>query len=206
LELHQRWQQSALQEEFLDPAAVRRAEDIRAFARLHSAINVIHFPLTDCIYRYHPVTGDPLYASEEAIFGELDSAEPALERLESSRPVLEDDTILYVPLSIGHHVDHQVVRRAAEGWGFDSSQVRYYEDYPYAGKPDAVEAVIRPNEGWIPHVTPLSEADIAAKIAAVSEHRSQIQTFWQTPEAMADAVRQFSERTGGERLWIRAGR
>ena len=204
LELHHRWQESASQEEFADPPAMRRVEDIRAFARLHPAIHVVHFPFMDCIYRVHPVTGEALYASEEAIFGELDSVDPALEPLEISPPVLDEST-LYCPLGIGHHVDHQVVRRVVDGWGFDSSQVRYYEDYPYAGAPGAVEAIVGPNEGWIPSITPLSEADLNAKIDAVGEHNSQIKTFWETREAMAEAVRQFTARTGGERVWIHAG-
>ncbi len=205
LELHHRWQESALQEEFSDPPAVRRIEDIRAFSRLHPTIDVIHFPFMDCIYRVHPVTGEALYVSEEAIFGELASADPAFEPLEISPPVLDEDTLLHCPLGIGHHVDHQVVRRVVDGWGFDASQVRYYEDYPYAGEPGAVEAMIHPDEGWIPHITPLSEAELESKIAAVSEHRSQIKTFWENREAMAESVRTFSARTGGERVWIHAG-
>src|SRR5688572_4860277 len=55
--LHDRWAASAHAENhFGDPPAVRREEDQRAFERLDPRVQLAHFPLTDCIYRVHPVT------------------------------------------------------------------------------------------------------------------------------------------------------
>lgn len=204
--LHERWEASAHADGgFGDAPAVRREEDQRAFARLDARIHVAHFPLTDCIYRVHPVTEEALYASEEAIFGEMSAADPALEAL-ALLPPLPAETIVYCPLGVGHHVDHQVVRAVVDGWGLEANRVRYYEDYPYVTQAGALESVVGQHEGWIPVVTALSEAAVDAKIAAVAEHASQMSTFWESREAMAAALKARSAEVGGERMWISAGR
>jgi LmbE family N-acetylglucosaminyl deacetylase len=204
--LHDRWEASAhANGNFSDAPAVRREEDRRAFERLDPRIHLAHFPLTDCIYRVHPVTEEALYASEEGIFGEMHPADPALEELALLTP-LPAETIVYCPLGVGHHVDHQVVRAIVDGWGLEANRVRYYEDYPYVTQADALESVVGQHEGWIPITTPLDQAALDAKIAAVAEHASQMSTFWQNREAMAQALRARAAEVGGERLWIQAGK
>lgn len=201
--LHARWQRSAPPGlDFSDPSAVRREEDYRAFAILHPSIQVCHYPLPDCIYRTDPITGEALYASEAALFGPVSPADPALRELESVPP-LPADAVLYTPLSVGGHVDHQIVRNLAERWGLEQGQVRYYEDYPYVTQAGQLEKALGRPEEWIAHVIPLSEDALRAKIEAVAVYTSQISTFWPDLEAMAEALRSHCERTGGERLWLR---
>jgi LmbE family N-acetylglucosaminyl deacetylase len=203
--LHDRWHASAPPGmDFSDPPAVRRAEDQRAFEALDPRVQLAHFPLADCIYRIHPVIEEALYASEEAIFGEVHPADPAKDSL-ATLAAVPSSSIVYSPLAVGHHVDHQIVRTWIDGWGLDADRVRYYEDYPYVTEPGALEAVIGQHQGWVPSVIPLGEPALQAKIRAVIEHASQISTFWEGVERMKVELRAHTEALGGERLWIEAG-
>jgi LmbE family N-acetylglucosaminyl deacetylase len=201
--LHDRWQRSAQAGvDFSDPPAVRRAEDVQAFEALSDSVQVVHLPLLDCIYRMHPLTGEALYASEEGIFGLAHPSDPAWEAL-SEAPLLPDGATLYVSLAVGHHIDHQLLRVAVEGWGLPADRLRYYEDYPYVTKPGALEAALGKREGWAPLVVPMPEAALQAKIVAAAQHNSQISTFWPNLEQMAAALHVQAGRTGGERFWVR---
>ena len=127
---------------------------------------------------------------------------------------------IYAPLGVGGHVDHQLVRRATELWADrragGEARLLYYEDFPYAADETALAAALaeidpepRPARGdtrerekpdasgdqaraW----SPLAESDLAAKIAAVAEYKSQISTFWSDAAEMAVAVREFAHRRG----------
>ena len=201
--LHERWQASApAGSGSADPPAIRRAEDHRAFSVLGPEIEIVHLPLPDCIYRRDPSGGRALYASEEAIFGIVQLADPALKALATVPPFPEGAT-LYAPLGVGCHVDHQIVRWAVDHWGLPVGQVRYYEDYPYSTRPGALSLALEEREKWQPIVVPLPRAALEAKIRAVARYASQISTFWPDIETMAQALRTHAQRCGGERLWVR---
>lgn len=203
--LHERWQASAPPDaDFSDLPAVRRAEDQRAFAAISPTIQVVHLSLPECIYRLDPVSGQALYMSEEAIFGEIQPTDPAYAALRVAPPLPANAT-LYAPLGIGHHVDHQLVRRAVESWGLPPNLVRYYEDYPYAEEEAAVQAALGEGSRWQAQVNALDETALAAKIGAMAQYCSQISTFWHSVEAMAAAICRYTARLGGERTWIPAG-
>ena len=119
-ELHARWQAA-------NPAAARREEDVQALTALHPGVVAHHLPLPECLYRRDPATGSALYASEEALFGEVHPDDPALLALQTPLAI-PPGACLYAPLGVGHHVDHQIVRRAVAAWGVEA---HYYEEYPY---------------------------------------------------------------------------
>lgn len=203
--LHERWRASASSSaDFADPPAVRRAEDQRAFATISPAIRVIHLPLPECIYRFDPTSRETLYASEEDIFGEVLPTDPALSMLRSVPP-FPVSAVLYVPLGVGHHVDHLLVRWAMEGWRLPNDVVRYYEEYPYAEDSAALQAALGERAGWQAIVNALDEQALTAKISAVAQYRSQLSTFWDDTEAMEAALRRYAARVGGERMWMRKG-
>jgi LmbE family N-acetylglucosaminyl deacetylase len=205
--LHNRWQGSAPAGiDFDDPPAVRREEDRRALARLSPAIRAIHLPLADAIYRRHPASGEALYASEAAIFGPPHLDDPALAALLDSAPPTGSAAgsgLIYAPLSAGGHVDHRIVRQAVESWGIDPARLRWYEDYPYAADRGTVEAALGERGSYEPILIPLDEGALAAKVEAIAAHKSQINTFWASVEAMGEAVRDYAARVGGERVWMR---
>jgi len=206
-QLHAGWQASAgSRAGFADPPAVRRREDINALRVLSPDIQVIHLGGLDCIYRVHPETGRALYDSEEAIFSEVDPADPAVEALRYVPPFPEG-LRLYAPLGVGNHVDHQIVRDAVGGWSLPPGAVHYYEDYPYAHDRAAVEVALA---AWNARHEPalrlelavLDEDALETKVAAVAEYASQIGTFWESFDAMASALRAHTARVGGESFWL----
>jgi LmbE family N-acetylglucosaminyl deacetylase len=181
--LHAAW-------ELVDATAARREEDAAALALLGT--ESVYWPYTDCIYRRMPDGGFP-YASEEALFGDVHSSDEALIAELAGRfraLALEPASVIYAPLAVGCHVDHQIVRRAVAGL----EGVTYYEDYPYAGKPGAVEGSLG-IERWQEEVVPLSSDALEAKIAAIACYSSQFITLgWADAEEMAAAVRAFAGR------------
>ena len=163
----------------------------------------VHWPYTDCIYR-QTLAGDFPYASEEALWGEVDPAEAGLvARLAARLAALprRQGGIVYGPLDVGNHVDHQIVRQAAEASGHP---LTYYEDFPYAQDQRAVQLALARVRAQARLVL-LCEAALASKIAAIACYRSQLNTFWSDEADMATSVRAFAERTGGgvpaERYW-----
>jgi len=194
-ELHARWEHPA------DAAARRREEDLAALARLGA--EAAHWPYTDCIYRQTPDGRFP-YASKEALWGKVHPAEKGLVAEVAARltalPLMLDG-VIYTPLGVGHHVDHQIVRRAAETSG---PTLTYYEDFPYAEDPQATQAALERRQ-WQAELVPLPEEALEAKTAAVACYRSQLSTFWADVAEMAAAIRAFAERTGSgmlaERYW-----
>ena len=103
---------------------------------------------------------------------------------------------IYVPLGVGHHVDHQIVRQAAEASG---RALIYYEDFPYAKDPQAMKQVSMPGQAR-GHLEPISEQALEAKLAAIACYRSQISTFWDGAAHMASSIRAFAQQTGSGRL------
>jgi len=194
-ELHARWGHPAY------ATTKRQEEDLAALALLGA--EAVHWPYTDCIYRQTPDGRFP-YASEEALWGEVHPAEKGLVAELSARlaalPLIQNGAV-YAPLGVGHHVDHQIVRRAAEVSGHT---LTYYEEFPYAEDPQAVQAALLKGR-WQAELVLLSEEALEARIAAIACYRSQLSTFWADVVEMAAAVRAFAEQIGGgrpaERYW-----
>lgn len=198
-ELHERWQRGAPGSDFPDPPAMRRQEDIQSLNTLSADIQVVHLPYLDCIYRRGP-GGDALYDSNPAIFGEVHPEEPMLDVLAAVGP--PSDSIIYAPLGIGHHVDHQIVHRWVRGWQLPSGHVHYYEDYPYVAEVGSAQKRLAEVDGWTCQIREIRPAALRAKIEAVAHHRSQIGSFWADAEAMAEALTSQIRKAGGERYWV----
>jgi len=207
---HARWELAA------DPMAQRRAEDAAALQVLGAA--PLYLDYLDCIYRLHPRTDEAMYASEEGIFGQVDAAESAFhlelaERVAAIVGTARGGLTIYAPLTAGHHVDHQLVHRAALELLDDGYRVLFYEDYPYAAKPGMLEAAL---DAWRgpgrlqAQRYPLSAEAISARIAAVAEYASQIATLFDDLASMERDLRDYSASLsdgGGyaERYWLPGG-
>jgi LmbE family N-acetylglucosaminyl deacetylase len=192
--LHDRWELAT------NAVATRRAEDIAACAILGA--DVLHWPIPDCIYRLDAGSKQPFYVSDADIFGKVHAAEAGLvEMLATYMRQLPTWDHLFVPLTIGQHVDHRLTRLAAE-MAFAGRPISYYEDYPYAQKPGAVEQVIPPGApGWQATAIPLTENALQTKIAAILAFRSQISTFWTDQADLQRQIYGYAAHVGGERVW-----
>jgi len=197
--LHERWQTG------LQTAAVRRAEDLAACARLGAAAR--HLDLPDCIYRRSPKTGFPVISANEDLFAPIHPDEIPLvaalaERLRGELP--DGATNVVSPLSLGGHMDHRLVRAAAEQL---SRPLWYYADFPYAANP-AAGGVEDPSGLYPPRARircfKVSKTALAAWGEAVSAYPSQISTFWPDEAAMRASLADFTISQGGLCLWASA--
>lgn len=196
-QLHQRWQ-------LLDAAtavASRRAEDRAACDRVHADFQ--QWTIPDCIYRYQ-ADGTALYNSGADIFGPIHPADVQLAAdLAAQFASLPPAAAVYVPLTVGNHVDHQLTRLAAELWR-PTADLLYYEDYPYAQRAGAVAAVLNATPTtWTPHVVPLTTAALATKYEAISAYESQLSTFFSGRADLEAKVGGYAAQVGGEQLWRR---
>lgn len=183
-----------------DAVAARRREDAAACRFLGA--DVVYWPFPDCIYRHDPATGRPLYLSDAEIFGPVDPAEGVLVgRLAQEMASLPPARQVIAPLGVGNHVDHQLTRVAAEQTF--GPALAYYEDYPYVEQPFAVDRILKTAPAWTLRIVPLSEAAVAARLAAIAAYRSQIATLFGDERAMGQQVRERMTAVGGERLWQR---
>lgn len=193
----------------LNPSAGRRAEDRAALGILGA--RVTHLPFPDCVYRMGRM-GAPLYPTRAAIFGTVAQVElPLIDEIVRAlvRLRVPRDATVILPLTAGHHVDHQIVRAAGEQWRKMQGagrriQTAYYEDYPYAEQPDEVTAALG-QDPLESELVQLDAASLAVKVAAIACYRSQISSFFADKAEMAARVRAYAEVVGGgqpaERLW-----
>lgn len=199
-DLHRRWAAG------IDPLRQRQIEDERASQKL--GVDFMHVPLPDCVYR---LAGDePLYPSEQSLFGDIHPADYAPRLLKGIQiPELETAAKVYLPLGVGHHVDHQIAR----DWGLaqmrdapDKSALRFYVEFPYSKADRSTEMALGAIDlPLAPADVILSETAMRAKIGAIACYESQISTFWQDLQAMESDVRRafIDPQTGAyiERFW-----
>lgn len=203
-----------------DLLAQRIAEERQALAILGAQGRPGNY--LDCIYRQQEPGGPWLYDREKALFGPVDAADGALvDELAAVFAALAppaDQCVIYAPLAVGNHVDHQVVQRAAMQLLEAGYDLLFYEDYPYvvrdsAGLPAALHRV-KTNAGWQPRPVALSRQDLDNKIAAVAAYASQLgvlfgrngaATFQDVAGALDGFARFTAYETGtgrfAERFW-----
>jgi LmbE family N-acetylglucosaminyl deacetylase len=174
---------------------VRRAEDLRAAARLGA--KAVHFDFADAIYRRAP-DGAALYG--EPVGAQVHPHDRALTAqitgLIGSR--LEPGDRIICPLAVGAHVDHRIVRSAAEAVG---RPLRYVADLPYVlDHPSELEIQTAGLESTLNRV---SEPGLKAWLAAIEAYRSQLSTLFESWELLQAALRAYWSAEGGIRLWAR---
>lgn len=195
-----------------DPIDQRRAEERAALALL--AAESRPGDLLDCIYRQDAAAVRWLYDSEAALFGSVDPADDVLvEELAHCLAALAPPAprcVLYAPLAIGNHVDHQIARRSAAILQQHGHIVWHYEDYPYIARdPSGLAASLREPSRWRSRLIPIGEAELQRKVGAVLAYASQLAVLFAGQEAIdrrvAAALRSQAQQTGdgqpAERLW-----
>lgn len=184
--------------------ATRRHEDGEALAALGAELE--HWALPEAPYRLEAAGGPPRYGTLEALFAEVDlgsrEAElladlaARLRRLPAAARVL-------VPLGVGGHVDHRLLRLAAES--ALPAPLEYYEEYPYAQwRWSAVARLTRPRRAWTAESEALDGDALTARCRAVACYRSQIAGLFGSVERLERRLRRYVRRVGGERTWRRA--
>jgi LmbE family N-acetylglucosaminyl deacetylase len=211
-ELHTRWGAAPVE---TSPVVARIEEDEAAISHLGARPQRMSI-WPDCIYRVSR-HGVPLYTSTESLFQAVHADDIAARLIPTIALSPYDAThSLYAPLGAGNHVDHQIVRN----WALElrrqtpALEVRFYEDYPYSEKPEAINTALHFFEdrklNLSPELVYLNEADVQAKIEAIACYHTQISSFWPDVQTMAQQVRAAMTAIGGgkpaERFWYLPGR
>lgn len=197
-QLHERWETG------IEAVALRQVEDEAALQVLRA--DARYGDLPDCIYRRLPdgwlVNGEddlwkPVHPQEEGLVEFLASWIAAGLKATGEPP----DLRLVSPLTLGNHVDHFLVRAAAER-AADQVKCRllYYPDYPYAGKPGA-DVVEKTGQDWQQVCQTVSDQALAAWQEAVARYASQLSTFWSSREELDAALNDYWRSGGGACLW-----
>lgn len=185
--LHAQWGFSSAEE----TVRARREEDRQA-AQIVGA-TVQHFDFLDCIYR-RDENGEWPYYEISLPPQELDADLPAqIAQTISSR--LQPDDVLVCQLGVGSHVDHVIVRMAAELLG---RSLRYDIDIPYLFyKP---EEVAPKSAGMQEKVHEVTESGLKSWQEAVLKYKSQLPVLgesFDTPEKAQESIQKYwSERRG----------
>lgn len=191
-ELHERWELAN------DMVAARRDEDICACRILEA--DYLHWDIPDCIYRADAQTNEPFYPVWEKVIDSIHPQEETLiQRLAAQFAELPPAAQILAPLGAGSHVDHQIVRAAAERcW---DGQLFYYEDYPYAQTTGALENAISGEKGWQATQITLSPKALNIKADAIMAFASQVSTFFNGRIDLEQQLKQYARQVGGERIW-----
>lgn len=178
-----------------DVVRSRRVEEERA-AKVMGA-NTQYFDFLDCIYRqnekgewlYHGIFVDP-HPEEVDLPARMAAAISAR---------LKPDDELVCQFGVGLHVDHILVRRAAELLG---RPLHYVADIPYLF--NTPEHLPPHTAGMKEKVETVSEAGIRSWVEAVEQYESQISSLFDGVEQMREKIRTYCSENGGIRFWTRA--
>lgn len=180
--------------------AARRLEDEAALARLGAT--ALHADFPEALYRL-AADGRPACPTRASLFrppgeseaGLLADLVARLKELPPSRRTL-------APLGVGGHLDHRLLRAAAER-AFGAA-LEYYEEFPYVvWKWLALRRARGSRRGWEPEVISLDDASRAAKREAILAYGSQIAVLFGDDRGLDRLLERHERRAGGERFWRR---
>lgn len=161
------------------PFALRRQEDSRAMESLGA--EYVHLGLLDAIYR-RAQTGELLYTKDTVnvpVHAEdrLHFEPMVKEKLAVFLQSFDSRTVrIFCPLALATHVDHVIIRHATE-MVCDPKCIAYYEEFPYATRPNVFsnwQLGSDGSQGWLSKVIELTEGEINARLAAISFYETQV--------------------------------
>jgi LmbE family N-acetylglucosaminyl deacetylase len=172
--------------------ATRRNEDRQAAALVGATTT--HFDFLDCIYR-RGRGGEALYSEVTVPIPEEDAELPA-RIAEALSERLEPDDRVVCQLAIGRHVDHVIVRQAAE---MLHRPLLYDADMPYVlNHPGELQPAV---SGMAESLEPVSEAALGRWMEAIECYASQVDSVFGSHEAMREAMQAYWSEYRGVRLW-----
>ncbi|HJR81534.1 MAG TPA: PIG-L family deacetylase [Anaerolineales bacterium] len=189
--LHREWGFSSA----VEGIRLRRQEDQSAASQIGAS--VLHFDFLDCIYR-RGTNGGWLYDAIALPPREEDTDLPSQIAAVVTTRLMPDD-VLVCQLSVGSHVDHVLVREAAE---LLSRPLLYDVDIPYLfDKPHELEPKAA---GMTESVRSVTEAGLRAWQGAILEYKSQLPVLgdtFNTPEKAEQAIQAYWAQRKGIPLW-----
>ena len=157
---------------------IRREEDKRAASRVGA--KAVQFDFLDCIYR-RGKNGEGLYEAAVFIPPHAEDADLPAQIAQTMVAWLKPDDVVVSQLAIGGHVDHILVRKAAE---MLKRQLVYDVDIPY---------LLRHPEELGPKTAemkdslqPVSEAGVETWLDAIEAYASQLSSLFDSIDSMRE--------------------
>jgi LmbE family N-acetylglucosaminyl deacetylase len=170
----------------------RRLEDQRAASLLGA--KPVHFDFLDAIYRRGKL-GQALYP-DVMVPIHPDDADLPEEIAHTILDNLQPDDRLVCQLAIGAHVDHVIVRRAAE---LLRRPLTYDADLPYLiNHPGDLPMA---TTGLVSSLQTVSEANFECWISGIECYASQVDSVFGSHGEMHQVMDEFWHRQGGIQLW-----
>jgi LmbE family N-acetylglucosaminyl deacetylase len=189
--IHKEWGMESAE----DVVRERRQEDVNSANILGATTQ--HFNFLDCIYR-RGSTGNWLYPS--TIFVDPHPEDENLPQQIADEILLrlKPDCQLVCQFSIGKHVDHVLVRRAAE---LLNKPLLYVADIPYLFN---FPQHLAPNTaGMKETVSMVSETGIHVWAEAVLAYKSQISMLFDNTEQVKHQIQEYCQTNGGIHFWLK---
>ena len=188
--LHMKWDLRT------NPIAERWHEDTVAMKEL----GITKFERWDYIeapYRTGP-DGSPLYLGNEELVGELAGEDRMLrdriaQKMGKHLADLPQTAVLYFPLSLGKHVDHQILFDIGLELSASGRQVRFYEDYPYAQAYEVDGRQVK----WRAHIVPIA---LESKLRAACAYASQLRGLGGSAAVLEKRLHAFGASVGSEEV------
>ncbi len=190
-ELHVMWDAGG------NPFKVRREEDEESCKILGADFE--HWDFSDAIYRQEGNRW--LYPSRKSLIAAPDAADEALLFELTRRLKIFSGLSVRGPLAVGGHVDHRLVRLAAEAAGLAGLEL--YEDFPYARSRKHRWLARGISLGWRSRVIQLTPEELETKIEAISSFESQLGAAFSSGHDLRAEIEGFAQARGGERLYSR---
>lgn len=173
----------------------RCIEDINACSFLKA--NNIHFDLHECLYRLK-VDGSPKYIHEQDIYSaditlEMDTVNEVISTFLKSINLNDYDEI-YIPLGIGRHIDHLILRVAVEtivNEYYQSTIVKYYEDIPYVCSNKDVNWEMELTKSLRPYYYIINKEEFEIYIKTISMYKSQTCMIWKDNREMVQQLKRY---------------
>jgi LmbE family N-acetylglucosaminyl deacetylase len=172
---------------------IRREEDRRAAARVGA--RAVHFEFLDCIYR-RGKNGQGLYESAVFIPPHAEDADLPAQIAQTMIAWLKPDDVAVTQLALGGHVDHILVRKAAE---MLNRQLVYDVDIPYSLRHP--EEMGTKTAEMKESLQPVSEAGLTAWLDAIEAYASQLSSLFDSLDSMRELMRAYWLERRGIRFW-----
>lgn len=188
-----------------DAMHVRRLEDENV-SRFIKA-QCIHLNLHECLYRRNKY-GQHIYLRDYDIFNtdiniEKDTINKVILTL-SNRFKLTDFERIYIPLGIGRHVDHLILRQAVETLCTqilgNIKKINYYEDIPYVCDNRDVRWRTELTKGLEYYSYNISKKQYNIYLDAIFLYKSQMHVLWNNKAQMIRQLTKHYRNGRGKKL------
>lgn len=183
---------------------VRQKEEINACSIMRC--RSIHLGYLEALYR-KDTNGKHIYPNHSDIMHLAEADNETIRELSRKLAViLEGYDKIIVPLALGDHVDHLVVRKAVTGIENLAGKLLFFEDIPYIFFNNGIIAEDK-IQGMKPVLFDIDRSHFLKKMDALMCYGSQLHTMWKTEAEMRQQIEDHLRSEDGKfsvRLWTLA--